>query len=131
MSGSWRIDGEAERTLGSEIGARLREWHDGRSYSDLARVVGMPAETVRRQMKSGRPSVLLVERLVERCGLNAHWLLTGEGMPTQREEQRRLLMQAPLGALLAAATRAVGAQQRAENGDDEGRGSGLDERTEA
>jgi hypothetical protein len=89
------------------IGQRLRQWIGDQSHADVARAIGMSAETVRRQVKSGRPSALLVQRLSERCGLNAHWLLLGEGHPMIEEDRGFQIASAPIGALLTATATAI------------------------
>ncbi len=67
---------------------------EGRSYRKLAERLGVNQETLRRMVVTRTCSVKLLTPLCEAFEINAHWLLTGMGEPTRRDERRAQLAKA-------------------------------------
>lgn len=73
------IDGQ--HALLQEIGERLDSVCAGMSLSDLTALTGMSKETIRRQLRDGRPGLDLIAALCGALDLSADWILCGRGGP--------------------------------------------------
>jgi len=63
----------------SELHVRLQDAAGKRTFRAIASMTGQNHETVRRYMQGASPSVEFISAFCESLGLNANWLLTGDG----------------------------------------------------
>jgi DNA-binding Xre family transcriptional regulator len=85
--------------LPAEVRARLAVFLRGRSHREVAAIIGLSHETVRRQRDSGALTFAFVLRLCESLDLNPAWLLTGHGPKSLRELKADSLSCAPIDEL--------------------------------
>lgn len=85
----------------SNLHERMRHAAENRSYRVISELTGQNSETVRRYMQGASPSIEFVSRLCDKLGLNAHWLLTGEGPMLASEQRSAALREASPAELLS------------------------------
>lgn len=86
---------------------RLAAAAGNRTYRALAELTGTNAETARRYMQGQAPSVEFVTALCDALGVNAHWLITGQGPMRTRDIRTHALRDAGAGELLTAVATAL------------------------
>ncbi|MFN7022213.1 MAG: helix-turn-helix domain-containing protein [Phycisphaerales bacterium] len=67
------------REMDAALTARVRLVLGSRTLREAAKVGGVSVETVRRYLNGTTPSCEFLGRVCERLGLNAEWMLLGEG----------------------------------------------------
>lgn len=97
---------ERERHLPTGLRDRLDFIRDHElskvSYSELARVLGMNHETVRRIFRGGAPTAQFMGGLAKHYGISPLWLLLGEGPRRCAELAQWAMLQADVPELLHA-----------------------------
>lgn len=78
-----------------------------RTFRSVAQLTDQNAETVRRYLNGASPSIEFLEALCKRLDLNAHWLLTGQGVPNNSETRSHALKEANPSELLSAVAMAL------------------------
>ena len=86
----------------STLHVRMLDAAGDRTFRALSAVTGVNHETVRRYMQGATPSVEFIAAFCEGLGLNANWLLTGQGPMKASEIKPDALLSANPTDLLTA-----------------------------
>lgn len=87
--------------------SRLAQICEGLSFRQVAQLTGTNAETTRRYLKSGRPSIEFVTSLCQAMNVSADWLLCGDQESADRVQVRSLAQVLELLTLATGTNRAA------------------------
>lgn len=95
---------------------RLRIITGGQTIREVAEMVGMNHETVRRYLSGHAPSTEFLAQICDHYGVSGNWLLLGKGPPTIKAIQRQALENATEEELMGAlATKLQSIELRLDN----------------